>query len=166
MIYVGFVSLTTRRDICNVFIWNENRKDTNRSTHFQPARVLTLCKLLVYTELLICQFVMVLSVMLMHLKCRGFFTAVLKTAAHLTWRDFSVFSAKQALDWEFWSKITLISISNSTCLGMWMDFEGRCFNVSCDGWVVKVLDSKSNRVSLRRFKSCSQRGNPHLCLNV
>lgn len=28
---------------------------------------------------------------------------------------------------------------------------------SCDGRVVKAFDSKSNRVSLRRFESCSQR---------
>ena len=31
------------------------------------------------------------------------------------------------------------------------------FNSSCDGRVVKALDSKSNGVSPRRFKSCSQR---------
>ena len=51
----------------------------------------------------------------------------------------------------FWSKIT---ISENETLDFWATIQQQ---ISCDGRVVKALDSKSNGVTPRRFESCSQR---------
>ena len=65
--------------------------------------------------------------------------------------------AKRAFNLNFLYFSKLCIVADIKKMSKSIVFLAPCDFISCDGRVVKALDSKSNGVSPRRFESCSQR---------